>query len=88
MERRASKREHHHLSHPNREFDHHRPIETETRTYGDLKRRPAHHELSKETLAKPPLSGDDDYVRTWLAQTDKDVEVETSRGRTQENWTG
>lgn len=91
MERHSSKRKHHgqpHQSNANRESERHRPSGTENGAYGDSKRRSVHHELRKETLAKPPLSRDDDYVQRWLAQNDKEIEMDTNRPGTQEKKTG
>lgn len=84
MERHSSKRKHYGQLH-NREFEQRRPSEAEKRASGDSKRRRAHEELSRDTIEKPPLSEDADYVRRWLAQIDKEIEaVDTNMPRAQE----
>ena len=90
MEPRSSKREQRGQAHEpssNRKSERHRLSETEKRASADPRRRSTQHELPKESL-KPALSGDDDYVRRWLAQTDKEIDLHVNKARTQEKKAG
>jgi hypothetical protein len=40
----------------------------------NIRRNPASSRMS--SLAMPPLSGDDDYVRRWLAETEQESKVD------------
>ncbi|KAG0650761.1 hypothetical protein D0Z07_2736 [Hyphodiscus hymeniophilus] len=77
MEHRSRKHEHQGQSITNRESDRHRSSQTKHRGSGQSKRPSTRDELSMQSRVKPPLSGDDDYVRRWLAQTRKEIEVDT-----------
>lgn len=85
MERRSSNREHH----GQHEVSRHRKSEhwlseSAKRSSADPKERSMH---LKESLA-PALSGDDDYVRRWLARTDNEVEPDVGKTKTRGNKAG
>jgi hypothetical protein len=88
MERHSSKRKHHSQLYTNREFERYRPSATEKGITGDAKSGSIYHELSRDSLTKPPLRENADYVQRWLAQTTDEVERDTNRIRTQEMKTG
>jgi hypothetical protein len=86
MDHRSSKREQRreaHGSKAHRAPRQHGPVTTaEKRGLENSRMRPVHEERPTECHMLPEMSGDDDYVRRWLAQTDQKNGEELPRPKT------